>query len=257
MVTIPKLYLISRPSLVHCGLEAFLRDRGLKFLSSEGVGHSEHIVEICGRLCYMSFSGNASEIRYPNARYISNLIDRGHESVLEHVSWTFILDDVSRAFTHQLVRHRVGFAYSQLSQQYHEETDAEFIEPAGLSPEALIEWRSSLEMAKQVYRKLVALSRDASGLDMPLKEQIRFARSAARGVLPNATKTAIAVTANARALRHFIEVRGAIKGDVEMRLVSAEIYKMLSEEAPTVVSDFKLIKLDDGWPVVRSDVATS
>lgn len=252
MITTPKLYLISRPHLVLSGLEAFLRDRNLKFLCSEGAGQSEHIIEICGRLCYMSFSDDPSEIRHPNARYILNLIEQRHESVLEHVSWTFILDDVSRAFTHQLVRHRVGFAYSQLSQQYHEETDAEFVEPAGLSAEALVEWRSSLEMAKEVYRKLLALSSDVGEADMSLKEQVRLARSAARGVLPNATKTAIAVTANARALRHFIDVRGAINGDVEMRLVSAEIYKMLSAEAPTVVSDFELFKQDDGWPLVRS-----
>lgn len=252
MVTSPKLFLISRPNLVETGLLAFLKNRGLEFLSSEDAGESEHVIEICGRLCYLSFSGEKSQIRHPNARYISNLIEQGHESVLEHANWTFILDDVSRAFTHQLVRHRVGFAYSQLSQQYHEETDAEFVEPAGLTAEALVEWRSSMQTALQVYRKLLSLSSAAIELDIPKKEQLRLARSAARGVLPNATKTAVAVTANARALRHFIDVRGAIVGDVEMRLVSAEIYKMLSVEAPTVISDFELTQADDGWPIVRS-----
>lgn len=250
MVTQPKLYLISRPQLVRDGIESFLSDRGLKFLTSEGATHGEHIVEICGRLCYMSFSDDPSEIRHPNSHYISNIIEQGHESVIEHANWTFILDNVSRAFTHQLVRHRVGFAYSQLSQQYHEEAGAEFIEPAGLSNEALAEWRSSLEAARTVYQKLLKLSSETIRDDLPYKEKMRLARSAARGVLPNATRTSIAVTANCRALRHFMAIRGAIKGDVEMRLVSAQIFRMLSKEAPSMISDFQLNDDADGWPIV-------
>jgi flavin-dependent thymidylate synthase len=76
---------------------------------------AEKIVENAGRVCYLSFenlSGRSTEL------YIQNLIRQGHESVLEHASWTFVLTGVSRSFSHQMVRHRAGFAYSQLSQQY-------------------------------------------------------------------------------------------------------------------------------------------
>ena len=78
---------------------------------------SEELVEVAGRICYMSFGEKQS--RRSNREYIQNLIAQGHESVLEHVSWTFLIVGVSRAFTHQLVRHRIGFSFSQLSMKVY------------------------------------------------------------------------------------------------------------------------------------------
>lgn len=252
MASEPRLYLIGRPSLEQSGLTAFLADRTMQHADSPDSTPAEHLVEICGRLCYMSFSEDTSKIRYPNEKYIENLIEQAHDSVLEHANWTFILDNVSRALTHQLVRHRVGFAFSQLSQQYHEEHDAEFVEPPGLTQQAQAEWKASLEGARRAYARLLAFYGTASDATMNRKETLRLARSAARSVLPNATKTAIAVTANARALRHFLKVRGTITGDIEMRLVAAEIYRMLSEEAPALVAGIELQSREDGWPIIST-----
>ena len=150
--TTPRIYLIARPALDQTDFERFLRDRGLDWLESPGATDAEHSVEIGGRVCYMSFSNDPSRIRHPNALYIANLIEKGHDSVLEHATWTFIIDRVSRAFTHQLVRHRVGFAYSQLSQQYHDESDAAFVRPAGLTGRAAEIWEHSITAARQSYR---------------------------------------------------------------------------------------------------------
>lgn len=186
--------------------------------------------------------------RYPNAKYISNLIDKGHESVLEHANWTLLLDGVSRAFSHQLVRHRIGFSFSQLSQQYHEETEAESICPANLNdssnPEAYKLWETSMEQSKQTYEKLLTMLADPKK-DLSF-EEMRDIRSAARSVLPNATETSIMITANARALRHFLDIRGNIIGDPEMRKVSAEIYKIMNTSAPSLFFDFETISYDDG-----------
>lgn len=220
---------------------------------TSNAGPAEELVEAAGRICYMSF-GNRQSPR-SNEDYIARLIEMGHESVLEHVSWTFVITDVSRALTHQLVRHRVGFAFSQLSQQYHEDRDPLFVEPALLNrfPKAQEAWRRAITVAKESYceilEQLNQIDRN-SVPDLDFKEIHRAVRSAARSVLPNATATTIAVTINARALRHFLSVRGCIPGDEEMRLLASELFKLVREEAPSILVDFKLDTLKDGSPIV-------
>jgi thymidylate synthase (FAD) len=214
----------------------------------------ENIVEAAGRLCYMSFGSR--QFRKCNRDYIHNLIKQGHESVLEHVSWSFILTGVSRAFTHQLVRHRVGFSFSQLSQQYHDENDATFVMPTIIDRfENLAEsWRRSVRQSKRAYQELLShLQSETYKKLTPLekKEFHRAVRTAARSVLPNATETKIFVTANARAIRHFLAVRGGIPGDEEMRSVSALLLETLSQEAPSLFSDFSIEQMADGSPIVR------
>lgn len=249
----PRIYLISRPVLDLDECLEFLLDRRLSWKKSEDASDPENIVEICGRVCYLSFSEDTSLIRHPNAKFLRNLIDKGHESVLEHANWTFIIDGVSRAFTHQLVRHRIGFSFSQLSQQYHEESEANFLPPAGLPDDVRHEWEEAVAKSLKAYRDILAYSSNNGKQEQTLsnRERSRFIRTAARSVLPNATETAIAVTGNARAWRHFLNIRGAIEGDVEMRLVSAELFKRLSAEAPSLFADFELVPPGkDEWPMV-------
>ena len=109
---------------------AFLNDEGTNWRRTQGATGIEELIEVSGRVCYMSFGPDQSP--RPNRDYVANLLRMRHESVLEHASWTLLLTGVSRAFTHQLVRHRAGFSYSQLSQQYHDERDATFVEPSSL-----------------------------------------------------------------------------------------------------------------------------
>jgi thymidylate synthase (FAD) len=251
-----KIYLISRPQ--------FEVDNFLMFLSESEENSwkrtseatpPEEIVEVSGRICYMSFGKRQSP--RTNSEYIKNLIRQGHESVLEHINWTFLLTGVSRGFTHQLVRHRVGFAYSQLSQQYHQETDANFVEPSHLSfsPKALDAWQQAITITKQAYQTII---NELDNLEMTnnlgdefnKKEISRALNSAARSVLPNAIETQIMITANARALRHFFKVRGSIVGDEEMRNVASELLGHLKQDAPSVFSDFEIDTLSDGSSIV-------
>ena len=248
-----KIYLISRPGFDAETFLSFLEEERMEWIRSPQATETEEIVEIAGRVCYMSFGDKQSPRR--NGDYIHNLIRQGHESVLEHVSWTFLLAGISRAFTHQLVRHRVGFAFSQLSQQYHEETTATFVEPAHLkqSPQALQAWRRAVTVSQESYKVILdSLSEleGAPGLDLSKKEFKRAIRSAARSVLPNATETKIVATANARALRHFFKIRGSIPGDIEMREVAAALFNHVRIEAPSLFADFTLEKLADGSPVL-------
>ncbi|MEM7241079.1 MAG: FAD-dependent thymidylate synthase [Pseudomonadota bacterium] len=244
----PKVYILSRPVLDKAALESFLKDNDVSWLPSKNATDAEHICEISGRICYLSFTDDSEKIHHPNDQYLRHIIKQGHESVLEHVSWTFIIDRVSRAFSHQLVRHRVGFSYSQLSQQYHDEQDAEFVEPIGLDEDGQKIWENYVSMAKSTYKKLLERT-DAK--DKPSKERLRQIRSAARSVLPNATETKLSVTANARALRHFFITRGTIIGDLEMRVVACKLHEALVKEAPALFGDIKVQMWNDGHPIIQ------
>jgi thymidylate synthase (FAD) len=245
---IATLYLLARPQFT-TAYRDFLAARNETW--HEGpVSDAERLVEFAGRICYMSFGARQSP--RDNAAYIANLIDQGHDSVLEHASWSFLLDGVSRSFTHQLVRHRIGFSFSQLSQQYHDHSRAEFLPPAGLEriPEALAAWNTAVEAAQVAYHTIQSLLGSENEPGLEGKEQLRAIRSASRSVLPNATETRIVVTANARSLRHFLSLRGATEGDFEMRHVSGLIYKMLQMEAPALVSDFENSAVGDDAPLI-------
>ncbi|MEP5151990.1 FAD-dependent thymidylate synthase [Planktotalea sp.] len=243
----PRIYVLSRPSFENSELQRFLQDRELAWVESSGASEGEHLVEVCGRICYMSFSDDTSKMRYPNDVYIENLVKKGHESVLEHANWTFILDGISRAFTHQLVRHRIGFSFSQLSQQYHDESKANVVPPEGLQSEVKELWEASTSETIKAYRRIVELTDANKAIDLETKRRLR---SEARSLLPNAVETVIAVTANARSIRHFLNLRGSLIGDIEMRQVSVAIYHMVTGDARALFSDFEIVDHSDGYPLV-------
>ena len=126
----------SRPTILVCsrpmGLERGITDRAFKLAwqLDETATDAEKLIEFAGRVCYMSFGNKQSP--KTNFEYIRHLISQGHDSVLEHASWSFIIQGVSRALTHQLVRHRIGFSFSQLSQQYVDHSEVQFVPPPGL-----------------------------------------------------------------------------------------------------------------------------
>jgi thymidylate synthase (FAD) len=245
---------LARPHWEAAAAEEFLADSAQKWTRTPGATDAEELVEFAGRICYMSFGKRQSP--RDNSQYIHNLIRQGHESVLEHANWTFLVAGVSRAFTHQLVRHRIGFSFSQLSQQYHDESDAMFVVPEIVNgrPELLTAWQGIVDQARNSYNLLLSRLIEAeptlpAGLGDP-REVTRAVRSAARSLLPNATETKIVVTANARALRHFFDVRGNIVGDLEMRRVSSELFKAVTKDASSLFADFEIVTLQDGFPAV-------
>ncbi|MDO6536270.1 FAD-dependent thymidylate synthase [Alteromonas stellipolaris] len=234
---------MSRPSFDDKALINFLQNHGLCWVRTGGTP-AEEIVEVSGRMCYLSFGKNRQSPR-DNSAYIANLISQGHESVLEHVNWTILLSGVSRGFTHQLVRHRVGFAYSQLSQQYHDESEALFVVPPSIEKdrELFIQWADDIYKSLTTYRKIIKTIKNNKLSD---KESLRELRTAARSTLPNATESKIVMTVNARALRHFFDVRGCIEGDWEMRKVACAIFDLVYCDAPSLFYDFQKIEMSDG-----------
>lgn len=240
---------LSHPSFQEDVFHDFLNENELSWVR-KGVGtNAEYLAEAAGRLCYMSF-GKERQSPRDTEQYISNIINQGHESVLEHLNWTFLITGVSRAFTHQLVRHRAGFSYSQLSQQYHDESDAEFVIPIEVKNDTTLysAWCQHIEESLSFYKKSLKTIENSDQYKNK-KEKLRALRSASRSILPNATETKIIVTANARAIRHFFKMRGAIEGDYEMRKVSEKIFDIVKIDAPSIFQDFK--KIDGDTNAVR------
>ena len=248
----PTVYLIGRQSLDEAGVRRFLDDHDLGHWSTDSTVPAEVLAEVAGRVCYMSF---ANPRPGGNQAYLERIKEVRHGSVLEHSVWNFIITGVSRSFTHELVRHRAGFGYSQLSQRYVDESVADFVEPDCIAEDGELHevWRSAIEHAQEAYVKLVSgLERTFTGVeDQTLRRKL--ARQAARSVLPNATETKIFVTANARALRHFIELRANEHAETEIRKVASRMCRILQQEAPNIFGDYRFEELPDGTLAARTE----
>lgn len=244
----PRIHLVGRQTLDRAGIDRFLSDHGVSWQTDTEVG-AEALAEMAGRVCYMSYGKG----RKTNREFLGHIVDVGHGSVLEHGVWSFVVSGVSRSFTHELIRHR-HFSYSQLSQRYVDESDSEFVEPDVIAtdPELHAVWCEAVNAARAAYDRLTA-GLEGRFTNVPEKTLRRkLARQAARSVLPNATETKIFVTGNARALRHFIELRGSEHAEVEIRKVAVGILEIMRREAPAIFSDYELVPLADGTLTTRT-----
>jgi thymidylate synthase (FAD) len=250
ILTEPKVYVVGRQDLDRAGLDQFLEDYGMSWETDTEIG-GEQLVEAGGRLCYVSYGKG----RKTNSEYVDNIIASKHGSVLEHAVWNFIIAGVSRSFTHELVRHRAGWAYSQLSQRYVDESEANYVEPEIIAgdPELHALWKETIEASHEAYVRLTeALVAKLQERGYAGTHRRKMAREAARSVLPNATETMIFVTANARALRHFIELRGSEGAEAEIRRVALQFLRIMQVEAPNLFGDYEVITLPDGREVATT-----
>jgi thymidylate synthase (FAD) len=245
----PRVYLVGRQTVDAGTIERFLADHEATWTTDTEVG-GERLAEIAGRVCYMSYGKG----RKTNREFLGHIVDVGHGSVLEHAVWSFLVTGVSRSFTHELIRHR-HFSYSQLSQRYVDESDSDYIEPDEIAsdPELHAVWAEAVNAARSAYDRLVQGLQEKFA-DQPDKTLRRkLARQAARSVLPNATETKIFITGNARALRHFIELRGSEHAEVEIRKVAVEVLRLMQVESPSIFGDYTLVPLPDGTSATRTD----
>ncbi len=239
----PTVYLVGRQTVDQTTIDRFLTDHGVSWQTDTEVA-GEHLAEVAGRLCYLSF---AKPRPGGNQAYLNHILEVGHGSVLEHAVWNFLFTGVSRSLTHELVRHR-HFGYSQLSQRYVDESVAEYVEPDCIAGDLELHklWLDAVAHAHRAYMQLTEglLGKFQDEPDRTLRRKL--ARQAARSVLPNATETKIFVTGNARALRHFIEMRGSRHAEVEIRKLAVQVLRILQQEAPHMFGDYELVPLPDG-----------
>jgi len=250
-VTQPKVYLLGRQAVVEEELARFLADEGVVFSTDTNVA-PEVLGEIAGRTCYMSFGKG----RKSNREYLENILSSKHGSVLEHAVWNLLITGVSRALTHELVRHRAGFGYSQLSQRYVDESEARYVVPPLYqeNDELCARWQQAVECVRKAYVELAEATTEyvqQKHPEMAPRDRRKWARQAARSILPNACETKIFVTGNSRAWRHFLELRGSPHADTEIRLLAVEIARLLKQESPNIFHDIELVDEPDGMPAVR------
>ena len=187
----------------------------------------ESLIAAAARTCYspktteeihelMSLENKKGE----NLKFIQRLRDMGHESPLEHVSFTFGIDGVSRSLTHQLVRHRVA-SYSQQSQRYVTGDKFNFVTPHTIQEKTNLQLAYSkfLMQSMEMYEALVA-----NGIP---KEDARY-------VLPNATTSNIVVTMNVRELLHFFSVRCCTRAQWEIRELAWKMLDICKQVSPTL-----------------------
>lgn len=248
----PSVYIIGRQLVDLAEQERFLADHGIAWQTDTEVA-AEHLTEVAGRLCYMSF---ARPRPGGNRAYLDHILEVGHGSVLEHAVWNFIITGVSRSLTHELVRHRAGFGFSQLSQRYVDGSVAEYIEPDCIAADPGLHqlWLDAVACSHRAYIQLVEKLQETFKDEPDRTQRRKLARQAARSVLPNATETKVFMTANARALRHFIELRASRFAEVEIRKLAVQVLRLMQQEAPHIFNDYELRPLPDGtWEAVTTN----
>ncbi len=244
--TKPTVFLISRPSIDFEAMGAYLDDvGGTSWLErrlaadEEPTNSAQLLIEFCGRMCYRSWepglNRNVTRIREDQGEYFKNLLSSMHGSVLEHANYTFAFRQVSRVFTHELVRHRAGSAFSQESLRYVRLTDIGFRVPAALEPirdqvVAIVEQLEEFQLTAAE-----ALGLDEEGLPFAVKKEVT---SALRRLAPLGLSTDIVWTANVRTLRHVIEMRTAPGAEEELRSVFDQVAHVMQSEAPSLFQDF-------------------
>lgn len=213
----------------------------------EHTPNPEKLVASAAKLCYSS--SDICGIREgldeeKTISFISRLMSMGHESPLEHISFTFGIEGVSRSLTHQLVRHRIA-SYSQKSQRYVTEGQFEYVVPHEIEniPEAKALFIKAMENDQDTYDKLTDMlakkhyeSMIADGIDEKKAKQSaqKKAIEDARYVLPNACETKIVMTINARSLMNFFHHRCCERAQWEIRELSVEMLKLVKKAAPTI-----------------------
>ena len=250
--TKPQVFLLARPSLDLDGMRAYLRDVGgeswLERRLEEVEGNTndgELIVEFGGRACYRSWepglNPNVTRVRTDQREYFANILRSAHGSVLEHANYSFAIRNCSRVFTHELVRHRAGSAFSQESLRYVRLTDIGFRVPPALEPvrDQVLAIVEQLEEFQVSAAKELGI--DEGGVPFHIKKEVT---SALRRLAPIGLSTDILWTANARTLRHVIEMRTSDGAEEELRLVFDQIARIMLAEAPGLFQDF--VRQDDG-----------
>ncbi len=274
-ISSPKVFMIAETSLLHervidC-LEAVgvsNEDEYVDNLQDSCASAGEGLVELCGRLCYKSFevglNKNVTKVREGNKNYIGNILKSGHGSVLEHSTVSFAFIGVSRVFTHEIVRHRAGTAFSQESLRYVRLDELEAYFPdvfANQGPldskeaEQELEAKSIMRWAFESCEELYAKLGEVFGID-DMKDFSRKKKltSAMRRVAPIGLATNIVVTANHRAWRHIIEARTSEHAEEELQNAIGAVANMLKDSFPAIYQDMEWCSTNQEWTFENSKV---
>lgn len=263
--TAPEVALVSKPTdgIQTTRIKSFLEQLDEQFVpyvheSRTGLTDAELIVKFAGQLDYLSF-GHGHTPHTQADKYFNRIRSEGHGSILEHSNFGFLCWGISRSCTHEIVRHRAGYSYSQVSQRYV--TRVRFVERPEyqdhLDLHTLFEERIDyiLGMYEDMLNRLIE-SMPRNGKTDPIEsltEWRKRLRQCARSLLPNETESAILITANVRAWRHFLEMRANEHAEVEIRALAMTLYYNLCAEAPLLFEDYQVVNLPDGTQALQTE----
>jgi len=206
---------------------------------------SEFLIELAGRACYKSFgvgiNPNVTKIRDNPKDYLTNVLEKGDGSILEHATVTFAFLNVSRVFTHEIVRHRAGTAMSQESLRYVRPRDISLWLPPDLEP-ASEKFSETVEEIEKRYHELES----QFDWDKMTFEQKKRVTSALRRILPDGIATNLIWTANHRTIRWVIEMRTHPSAEVEIRMIFGKVAEICIRDYPLLYADFTAKQLADG-----------
>ena len=262
----PGVVMLARPRTNVAGLAGFLEgfDPSLRFPEyiddPTKLPDSSQLCKTAGQLCYGSF-GPRRTTNENAAAYFERLTSAGHGSVLEHASFSFLLYGISRSVTHELVRHRAGVGFSQISQRFVSGSVLRFVErPEYQSDEELHRlFEERADRAAAEYGELAdsLLERQEGGNSMLSADYKTDARKkvqqTARSLLPNETEAPMVFTGNVRALRHIVEMRADAHAESEIRNLALRLFLCLFTTDPILFGDYDIGELPDGTFTVTTE----
>jgi len=240
----PKTYIISLGDGFDRNFYDFLKDNNIKWRPDYNFSFLENLYEFAGRLCYESWkqedgtfqNKNLTKIREGNEKYLDNILKTKHGSVLEHGGIVILFNNVSRVFTHELVRHRAGTAMSQTSGRYVRYDNIKFWIPPSLEKVS----ENIKRAIEQIETAIGSISYDLD-LNNPNKNftEKKKLTSALRRIAPNGIANNILFSFNGRSLRHIFQMRSSKHAEEEMQFVFEPLMKKLITKLPNLLQDFQ------------------
>ena len=241
----PKVFKIAETTITN-EIHDYLQHIGALDWWSDPESDAGMLIEVMGRSCYRSFgtelNENITRVRKGNKDYLGNIMKVRHGSVLEHASVSFMFCDVSRVFTHELVRHRVGTAMSQESLRFVRLTELKY-----WMPTVIREDQEAMTLMEGFMAHLEGMQRTLTDVlikeDMPFSEK-KIITSAMRRVAPMGLATNIGWTANIRTLRWLLDLRTHPSAEEEIRLVFGKVGEVMMRDYPYLFQDFTIEEVD-------------
>lgn len=249
---IPKPILIGQTQLNRSAIQSYLTSIGAdKFdiFQANPYSDGDALIEFMGRICYRSFqpnlNANVTKTRSDSKEYIGNILSSGHGSVLEHPVCHWIFQDVSRVFTHELVRHRAGCAFSQESLRYVRLTDLGFWIPPSTKDNTDVDFPALFQKVFSSLEELQFELAEKLKLDGLPFHQKKILTSAMRRFAPIGLATTIGFSCNLRALRHILQMRVHEAAEEEINYVFGEVALIAKREWPSAFQDMDILFVED------------
>ena len=253
----PNIFFVGETRIIEEELQLYLAHIGVSDWTSDAPTDVEKLIEVMGRVCYRSFkpglNPNVVKIREHNDEYIGNIKQVRHGSVVEHAFVNFILADVSRVFTHELVRHRVGVAISQESLRFVRLKELSFWFPQWAKEDKELMERST-DLIERMEKHQIWMAEHFKLDEQPSKpfHEKKKKTSFMRRFAPDGLATAIGWSVNPRTLRHVIEMRTDPGAEEEIRLVFGLIAQKMIKSYPNLYNDYT-VEMVDGLPWYKTE----